>query len=46
MNKTGLSEPVVKKNLKQLKEKEIIERIWSNKKGYWKRIAVFLVDLF
>ncbi len=46
MNKTGLSEPVVKKNLKQLKEKEIIERIGSNKKGYWKRIAVFLVDLF
>ncbi len=33
--KTGLSEPGIKKNLKQLKDKEIIRRIGSNKKGYW-----------
>lgn len=33
--KTGLSEPEIKKNLKQLKDKEIIRRIGSNKKGYW-----------
>ena len=33
--KTGLSEPGVKKNLKQLKEKAIIERVGSNKTGYW-----------
>lgn len=36
MIKTGLSEPGVKKNLKQLKEKGIIERVGSNKTGYWK----------
>jgi len=29
--KTGLSEPSVKKNLKQLKDKDIIARIGSNK---------------
>lgn len=36
MIKTSLSEPGVKKNLKQLKEKGIIERIGSKKTGYWK----------
>ena len=36
MIKTCLSEPGVKKNLKQLKEKGIIERVGSNKTGYWK----------
>lgn len=36
MLKTGLSEPGVKKNLKQLKDKDIIARIGSNKTGYWK----------
>lgn len=36
MTKTSLSEPGVKKNLKQLKEKGIIERVGSNKTGYWK----------
>lgn len=32
---TGLSEPGVKKNLKQLKEFRIISRIDANKNGYW-----------
>lgn len=36
MIKTGLSEPGVKKNLKQLKDKNIIKRVGSNKNGYWK----------
>lgn len=36
MIKTSLSEPGVNKNLKQLKEKGIIERVGSNKTGYWK----------
>ena len=36
MIKTSLSEPGVKKNIKQLKEKGIIERVGSNKTGYWK----------
>lgn len=36
--KTGLSEPGVKKNLKQLKEKEIIQRVGSHKGGYWEVI--------
>ena len=36
MIKTSLSEPGVKKNLKQLKEKGIIERVGSKKTGYWK----------
>ena len=36
MIKTSLSERGVKKNLKQLKEKGIIERVGSNKTGYWK----------
>ena len=35
MLKTNLSEPGVKKNLKQLKEKKLIKRIGSNKTGYW-----------
>jgi DNA-binding Lrp family transcriptional regulator len=34
MIKTSLSEPGVKNNLKQLKEKGIIERIGSKKTGY------------
>ncbi len=38
MMKTALSEPGVKTNLKQLKEKEIIKRIGSNKTGYWEVI--------
>ena len=38
MVKTALSEPGVKKNLKRLKEKEIIKRIGSNKTGYWEVI--------
>lgn len=38
MVKTTLSEPGVKKNLKRLKEKEIIKRIGSNKTGYWEVI--------
>lgn len=33
--KTGLSEPGIKKNLKQLKEKCFIVRVGSNKTGYW-----------
>jgi len=36
MIKTGLSEPGVKKNLKQLKDKNIIKRVGSNKTRYWK----------
>ena len=32
---TGLSEPGVKKNLKQLKDVGIIARIGANKNGYW-----------
>lgn len=32
---TGLSEPGVKKNLKQLKSAGIIARIGANKNGYW-----------
>lgn len=32
---TGLSEPGVKKNLKQLKESRFIFRIGANKNGYW-----------
>lgn len=32
---TGLSEPGVKKNLKQLKESGFISRIGANKNGYW-----------
>lgn len=32
---TGLSEPGVKKNLKQLKYAGIIARIGANKNGYW-----------
>lgn len=35
---TDLSEPGVKKNLKQLKEKKYIFREGSNKDGYWKVI--------
>jgi len=38
MIKTGLSDPGVKKNLKQLKEKGIIKRIGFRKKGYWEVI--------
>ena len=35
MLKTGLSKTAIKINLRKLKEKGIIKRIWSNKKGYW-----------
>ena len=36
--KLGLSEPAIKKNLKQLKESRHIQRIGSNKTGYWEVI--------
>lgn len=36
--KLGLSEPAIKKNLKQLKESGRIQRIGSNKSQYWKFI--------
>lgn len=35
---TGLSEPGIKKNLKQLKDTGIIERVGANKNGYWEVI--------
>lgn len=38
MAKTDLSEIGVKKNLKKLKEKNIIKRMGTNKKGYWEMI--------
>lgn len=31
----GLSEPGIKKNLKQLKDNGIITRVGANKTGYW-----------
>ena len=31
-----LSEPAIKKNLKFLKESNILTRVGSDKKGYWK----------
>ena len=37
--KLGLSEPAIKKNLKQLKESGHIQRIGSNKTGYWEVIG-------
>ena len=36
--KLGLSEPAIKKNLKQLKASRHIKRIGSNKTGYWEVI--------
>ena len=39
MIKTGLSEPGVKKNLKQLKEKGLIKRMGFRKVGYWEVIG-------
>ena len=36
--KLGLSEPAIKKNLKQLKKSKHIQRIGSNKTGYWEVI--------
>lgn len=36
--KTNLSEPGVKKNLKKLKDKNLIRRVGSNKNGYWEII--------
>ena len=38
---TGLSEPGVKKNLKQLKDAGIIARIGANKNGYWEVLKSF-----
>ena len=38
MIKTNLSEPGVKKNLKKLKEKNMIRRVGANKDGYWEII--------
>ena len=35
MIKTNLSEPGIKKNLKKLKEKNLIRRVGANKDGYW-----------
>ena len=37
--KLGLSEPGIKKNLKQLKESGHIQRIGSNKTGYWEVVG-------
>ena len=34
--KMGISRKTVAQKMKQLKEKEIIERIGSDRKGYWK----------
>lgn len=39
MIKTGLSEPGVKKNLKQLKDKGLIKRVGFRKVGYWEIIG-------
>ncbi len=36
MVKTGLSNPAVKKNIRILKEKRLIERIGASNSGYWK----------
>lgn len=36
--KTNLSEPGIKKNLKKLKDKNLIRRVGSNKNGYWEII--------
>ena len=36
MEKTNLSRPAITLNLKQLKDKKIIERVGSDRKGYWK----------
>ena len=33
--KMNLSEPGIKKNLKKLKDKNLIRRVGSNKNGYW-----------
>ncbi len=38
MIRTGLSKPGITKNLKQLKEKGIIERVGSKKTGYWELV--------
>ena len=38
MIKTNLSEPGIKKNLKKLKEKNLIKRVGANKDGYWEII--------
>ena len=36
MEKINLSRPAITLNLKLLKEEKIIERIGSDRKGYWK----------
>ena len=38
MIKTNLSEPGIKKNIKKLKEKNLIKRVGANKDGYWEII--------
>lgn len=38
MKKTNLLEPGVKKNIKKLKDKNLIRRIGSTKDGYWEVI--------
>lgn len=38
MLKTGLSEPGIKKNIKQLKDKSLIKLVVSKKDGYWEII--------
>ena len=35
-NNLGISARAVRKNMKNLKDKEIIERVGSDRKGYWK----------
>ena len=35
-NKMGISRKTVAQKMKKLKEKDIIERIGSDRKGYWK----------
>ena len=36
MKETNLSRPAITLNLKQLKDKKVIERVGSDRKGYWK----------
>lgn len=40
MEKTNLSRPAITLNLKQLKDKKIIERVGSDRKGYWKIVNI------
>ena len=40
MEKINLSRPAITLNLKQLKDKKIIERVGSDRKGYWKIVNI------